>query len=246
VSNDVFVKFEYDARDIVNAMRLRLASELRGHVVLVLCAIACAAGAVVFCVLGPSWGRYLAAWVLVLVGVQAAFTAVRIVPHSMFRKSAEDQRLTSELRGDFWNRNMSVDASEDGITVTVGRRSATLKWRDCARFESDARSHLIFHGASGFLAVPRRAFRNEKKDATFRELASRLVGASEAAPADSKVRPLPLALPIPMASAGVEASLAPEDELAIPKVGRNDPCPCGSGKKYKKCCLASPVPKTNR
>ncbi len=21
------------------------------------------------------------------------------------------------------------------------------------------------------------------------------------------------------------------------KVGRNDPCPCGSGKKYKKCCL---------
>lgn len=22
-----------------------------------------------------------------------------------------------------------------------------------------------------------------------------------------------------------------------PKVGRNEPCPCGSGKKYKKCCL---------
>jgi SEC-C motif len=21
------------------------------------------------------------------------------------------------------------------------------------------------------------------------------------------------------------------------KTGRNDPCPCGSGKKYKKCCL---------
>lgn len=23
----------------------------------------------------------------------------------------------------------------------------------------------------------------------------------------------------------------------VPKTGRNDPCPCGSGKKYKKCCL---------
>ncbi|MHB1743751.1 MAG: SEC-C metal-binding domain-containing protein [Acidobacteriaceae bacterium] len=23
-----------------------------------------------------------------------------------------------------------------------------------------------------------------------------------------------------------------------PKVGRNEPCPCGSGKKYKKCCGA--------
>jgi preprotein translocase subunit SecA len=22
----------------------------------------------------------------------------------------------------------------------------------------------------------------------------------------------------------------------VPRVGRNDPCPCGSGKKYKKCC----------
>jgi hypothetical protein len=27
-----------------------------------------------------------------------------------------------------------------------------------------------------------------------------------------------------------------------PKVGRNDPCPCGSGKKYKKCCGAGPRP----
>ena len=23
-----------------------------------------------------------------------------------------------------------------------------------------------------------------------------------------------------------------------PKIGRNDPCPCGSGKKYKRCCAA--------
>jgi hypothetical protein len=26
--------------------------------------------------------------------------------------------------------------------------------------------------------------------------------------------------------------------LQAPKLGRNDPCPCGSGKKYKKCCGA--------
>ena len=24
---------------------------------------------------------------------------------------------------------------------------------------------------------------------------------------------------------------------SLPTAGRNDPCPCGSGKKYKKCCL---------
>ncbi|MGB2128733.1 MAG: SEC-C metal-binding domain-containing protein [Flavicella sp.] len=25
-------------------------------------------------------------------------------------------------------------------------------------------------------------------------------------------------------------------ERATPKIGRNNPCPCGSGRKYKKCC----------
>ncbi len=41
----------------------------------------------------------------------------------------------------------------------------------------------------------------------------------------------------------LEASESPEiPKVAVPvvrdqpKVGRNDPCPCGSGKKYKKCC----------
>ncbi len=41
-----------------------------------------------------------------------------------------------------------------------------------------------------------------------------------------------------------EESLVPRQELdsrpivrSDPKVGRNDPCPCGSGKKFKKCCM---------
>lgn len=29
---------------------------------------------------------------------------------------------------------------------------------------------------------------------------------------------------------------------AKPKIGRNDPCPCGSGRKYKKCCGATQQP----
>ena len=35
------------------------------------------------------------------------------------------------------------------------------------------------------------------------------------------------------ASSGPSLSLP---ALQDDKVGRNDPCPCGSGKKYKKCC----------
>jgi len=31
------------------------------------------------------------------------------------------------------------------------------------------------------------------------------------------------------------ATVGPYGERRIVKVGRNDPCPCGSGKKYKYC-----------
>ena len=34
---------------------------------------------------------------------------------------------------------------------------------------------------------------------------------------------------------GEQGSAAPRPVRSGPKVGRNDPCPCGSGKKYKKC-----------
>ncbi len=46
----------------------------------------------------------------------------------------------------------------------------------------------------------------------------------------------------------IVAGLPGEDEEPLPppvepikkeqtgEIGRNDPCPCGSGKKYKKCC----------
>ncbi len=38
-----------------------------------------------------------------------------------------------------------------------------------------------------------------------------------------------------VASGGASGSRQPA-KVASQKVGRNDPCPCGSGKKYKKCC----------
>ena len=44
-------------------------------------------------------------------------------------------------------------------------------------------------------------------------------------------------------------SFAGRSDMAFPtspvrrevKIGRNDPCPCGSGKKYKQCCLGKPL-----
>ena len=57
-------------------------------------------------------------------------------------------------------------------------------------------------------------------------------------PEDSWPKKLPkLEAPVPPPPAPPPASyVAPKPFVREPKVGRNDPCPCGSGKKYKKCC----------
>ncbi|MEO6594361.1 MAG: SEC-C metal-binding domain-containing protein [Planctomycetota bacterium] len=35
----------------------------------------------------------------------------------------------------------------------------------------------------------------------------------------------------------VENDARPRRDSSRRKIGRNDPCPCGSGRKYKKCCF---------
>ena len=37
-------------------------------------------------------------------------------------------------------------------------------------------------------------------------------------------------------AAAAAGQAKPKPVRTGPKVGRNDPCPCGSGKKYKQCC----------
>ena len=42
--------------------------------------------------------------------------------------------------------------------------------------------------------------------------------------------------PSDVVSEAVEAVSKAKPVRSGPKVGRNDPCPCGSGKKHKNCC----------
>ena len=50
----------------------------------------------------------------------------------------------------------------------------------------------------------------------------------------TKIPKLPASLPpTPPAPSSY---VAPQPVVRQPKIGRNDPCPCGSGRKYKKCC----------
>ena len=41
----------------------------------------------------------------------------------------------------------------------------------------------------------------------------------------------------------IEAAVVSEQDVdrGAYKIGRNDPCPCGSGKKYKKCCFGKGI-----
>ncbi len=45
----------------------------------------------------------------------------------------------------------------------------------------------------------------------------------------------------PSGKRGRRAGPKVEKRRASTKIGRNDPCPCGSGKKYKKCCLGKDI-----
>ncbi len=83
-----------------------------------------------------------------------------------------------------------------------------------------------------------------------------LLGADEVTPEEEALTRWPdqreeLAKQIPTSTAAIyrywlpyrkavhERQLATTIQRSSPKIGRNDPCPCGSGMKFKKCCGAA-------
>ena len=73
----------------------------------------------------------------------------------------------------------------------------------------------------------------ERVRATVTELLFKMqVAPGEAAAPPPRPAPAPRAIPVATRERRSEPSRSGQ------KVGRNYPCPCGSGKKYKKCCLA--------
>ncbi len=54
--------------------------------------------------------------------------------------------------------------------------------------------------------------------------------------ADLSEEQAPMSAPAPRSEYIDPESIALPAPREVPKVGRNDPCPCGSGKKFKNCC----------
>ena len=84
--------------------------------------------------------------------------------------------------------------------------------------------HNIFRSASSLLAFEN--FLRKLPQKTMHQEASAF---SETAAAEKKGG-------ADMVSEATEAMAKAKPVRTGPKVGRNDPCPCGSGKKYKQCC----------
>ena len=110
------------------------------------------------------------------------------------------------------------EISANGFMAEVFRRMA----------KDDDSYRLLLRHTAGL----RRAYNQKLKE--LQALQTRRT--SESAPL--QVEPEPAAGP-PKAELQVEPELR---TAAIPRVGRNTLCPCGSGVKYKRCCIGKPQP----
>jgi len=88
--------------------------------------------------------------------------------------------------------------------------------------------HNIFRSASSMMAFEN--FLKNVPQQTLHQTTSAF-GSTAASPDGSKPSDV-----VSEAAAATEASAKARPVRTGPKVGRNDPCPCGSGKKYKNCC----------
>ena len=88
--------------------------------------------------------------------------------------------------------------------------------------------HNVFRSASSLLA-----FENFLRNAPQQTLHTTTSAFSQPAPDSSGKKASDV---VSEAANAAEAQAKAKPVRTGPKVGRNDPCPCGSGKKYKSCC----------
>ncbi len=88
--------------------------------------------------------------------------------------------------------------------------------------------HNIFRSASSLMAFEN--FIRNMPQVTHHQTTSAFVSG----PAEPEAIPEGASNVVSEANAAAVAKAKPI--RAVPRVGRNDPCPCGSGKKYKSCC----------
>jgi preprotein translocase subunit SecA len=91
--------------------------------------------------------------------------------------------------------------------------------------------HNVFRSASSLMAFEN--FLRNAPQQTLHQSASAFGGTSTGSTGGGQSRASDV---VSEAANAAEAQAKAKPVRTGPKVGRNDPCPCGSGKKYKQCC----------
>jgi preprotein translocase subunit SecA len=92
--------------------------------------------------------------------------------------------------------------------------------------------HNVFRSASSMMAFE-NFLRNVPQQTLHQVTSAFGGGTTTASSGGTQGRPSDV---VSEAAAATEAQAKAKPVRTGPKVGRNDPCPCGSGKKYKNCC----------
>jgi preprotein translocase subunit SecA len=170
--------------------------------------------------------------IAVLDAVQNAYAQKELAVGDMMMREMERMVFLQIIDSKWKDHLYAMDGLREGIGLRAyGQRDPLVEYKReaftmfaelIASIEEEAVS-LIFK-----LQPPRQ----EQVRRVFRAAAQELVHPEFVRPAaPTAEKPTQPSAAEPPASAAANAS-------ATPRVGRNDPCPCGSGKKYKKCCGA--------
>ena len=150
-----------------------------------------------------------------------------------------EQHLILQAIDEHWQEYLrNMDSLREGIgLVAYGQRDPIVEYkREAYNLFMDLMDRIYEEIAA---AMFRSATSMDAMEGFFQSLNSMQVHnevsalAAAAAQAGAQQQRAPMGAPPP--GMDVPKPIAPIRRDA-PKVGRNDPCPCGSGRKYKKCC----------
>ena len=152
------------------------------------------------------------------------------------RKSIERFTILSAI-DKLWQEHLySMDSLRTSIGLRAyGQRDPLVEYKsEASKMYTELKVHIkseichnIFRSASSMMAFEQ--FLQKLPKATVHQSASAFGASGSHAPEQSTGAS-------DVVSEANEAIAKSKTVRTGPKVGRNDPCPCGSGKKYKQCC----------
>jgi uncharacterized protein len=166
------------------------------------------------------------------------------------------KKLIEAPRADQWSRVAALECfSALAATGEIPLEEAKAFLAHCFETLQPRENHPVWYGWQGCVALlglseleplAARAFRQglvDRNALSFEDFQADLRASRAAASladvfAERGIRPIDDALDALAVFDEEDEAPAEPAENRFKNVGRNDPCPCGSGKKYKKCCLA--------